>query len=117
MLWKDAEGNLFSPPLVINGVAHHSPSSALLLEAGYIPYVPEKPVKSHVYKFDRYKVITALGATWGRWKDQLVSQGLYDAFMAAPYLSTGDPLFLQVWSKLSKEERLQLIKECRYGRY
>ena len=114
MRWIDQNGNFFTPPLVIDGMAHSSPGPELLLRAGYIPYTPEhKPVK-RVLKFDRYKVILALGQEWATWKAKLEEQGLYDAFMASPYLSTGDPLFVKVWAKLSKEERQKLIKECRY---
>ena len=116
MHWVDQQGNFFNPPLIVDGVAHHSPSPELLLSAGYTPYTPKNKPANHALKFDRYKVILALGENWATWKAQLEAQGLYDAFMASPYLSTGDELFHKVWIKLSKEEKLQLIKECRYGR-
>lgn len=114
MYWKDQDGKLFTPPLIIDGMAHYSPNPELLFRAGYTPYIPEHKSPKKVFKFDRYKVILALGEAWGTWKTRLEEQGLYDAFMAAPYLSTGDPLFQNVWSELSKEDRHRLMKECRY---
>ena len=115
MRWIDQNGTFFSPPLIIDGVAHNAPSPEMLYQAGYTPYAPErKPQEPRSLKFDRYKVITALGEAWATWKAQLEAQGLLDKFMAAPYLSTGDPLFRKVWAKLTAEERQKLIRECRY---
>ena len=115
MRWIDQNGNFFTPPLIVDGMAHHSPGPELLLHAGYTPYTPEYKPPKRVLKFDRYKVILALGEAWTTWKAKLEEQGLYDAFMAAPYLSLGDPLFVKVWAKLTPEERTKLIRECRYG--
>ena len=115
MRWINSEGKFFTPPLIVDGMAHSSPDPELLLRAGYTPYKPEyKPVKT-VLKFDRYKVILALGEAWATWKAKLEAAGQLDLFMAAPYLSTGDPLFRAVWAKLTSEERQKLIRECRYG--
>ena len=116
MRWIDKNGKFFAPPLIVNGAAHHSPTPELLLAAGYVPYTPEHKPVHRALKFDRYKVITALGEAWATWKAKLEAQGLYDAFMASPYLSTGDPLFRAVWVKLMPGERQKLLKECRYGR-
>lgn len=117
MRWIDKNGNFFTPPLIVDGMVHHSPAPELLLRAGYTPYTPEHKSTKRVLRFDRYKVILALGEAWPVWKAKLEEQGLYDAFMASPYLSLGDPLFVEVWRKLSKAERQQLIRECQYGRY
>ena len=45
MKWIDRDGHMFAPPLVVDGVEHHSPSSELLLRAGYHPYTPERKQK------------------------------------------------------------------------
>ena len=67
-----------------------------------------------VYKFDRYKVILALGDGWEQKCAELKSAGLYDLFMAAPYLSTDDPLFAAIYRDLPIEEKRVLHRECRY---
>lgn len=113
MRWIDKNGNFFTPPLIVGGMAHHSPTPELLLRAGYTPYTPERKPPKRVLKFDRYKVILALGEAWPQKKAELEAAGQLDLFMAAPYLSLGDPLFVKVWGALSAEERNKLIKECR----
>ena len=116
MRWINSEGKFFNPPLIIDGAAHHSPPPELLRRAGYMPYVPPDPPKRTVFKFDRYKVILALGDGWAAKKAELEAAGLYDAFMASPYLSTADALFGPIYTGLSPEEKRILHRECRYGR-
>lgn len=115
MRWIDQNGNFFNPPLIIDGVEHHSPSPELLIKAGYTPYTPISKPSKRVYKFDRYKVITVLGTGWVTKKAELEKAGLYDLFMAAPYLSTGNEIFAQIYRNLSKEEKQLLHQNCRYG--
>ena len=114
MLWKNSEGKFFTPPLVVDGRAHHSPAPELLLRAGYTPYTPERRIAKRVLKFDRYKVILALGEAWDEKRAGLEAAGQLDLFMAAPYLSLGDPLFRKVWAALTNAERQKLMTECRY---
>ena len=116
MRWIDQNGKFFTPPLVIGGAAHHSPTPELLRRAGYTPYVPPAPPTRTVYKFDRYKVILALGDGWEIKKGELEAAGLYDAFMASPYLSTADEIFGPIYEGLSREEKRILHRECRYGK-
>ena len=114
MKWIDRDGHMFAPPLVVDGVEHHSPSSELLLRAGYHPYTPERRPTKRVLKFDRYKVILALGEAWTEKRAELEATGQLDLFMASPYLSLGDPLFRAVWKTLSVEQKYTLITKCKY---
>ena len=59
-------------------------------------------------------MILALGDGWELKSAELKAAGLYDLFMAAPYLSTGDPLFYGIYKSLSAEEKRVLHRECRY---
>lgn len=115
MRWIDGNGHFFQPPLIVDGMAHHSPTPELLLAAGYTPYTKERKLTQQTFKFDRYKIVTFLGDGWAAKKAELEEAGLYDKFMSAPYLSTGDPLFRKVWVKLTAEEKKLLIKNCQYG--
>ena len=110
------DGKIFSPPLTVGGVAHHSPTPELLLEAGYVPCTTEMRQPKRVLKFDRYKVILALGDAWEEKKAELVAAGLFDKFMASPYLSLGDPRFRKVWKSLTAGQKHLLLSQCQYGR-
>ena len=110
------DGRVFTPPLIVGGVAHHSPPPELMLQCGYVPDTPERRQPQRVLKFDRYKVILALGEAWPQKKAELEAAGQLDLFMAAPYLSLGDPLFRKVWKTLSDEQKHLLVSKCQYSK-
>ena len=120
MTYVNSDGKVFREPLAMpNGAVCYNPTPAMLAKAGYFPKPPESaPVSSggqiKVYKFDRYKVILALGDGWAQKRAELEAAGMLDLFMAAPYLSTDDPLFKEIYDDLSVEEKRLLHKECRY---
>lgn len=120
MIYVNSSGKVFKEPLAMpNGAVCYNPTPAMLAEAGYFLKPPETaPVSSggslKVYKFDRYKVILALGDGWAVKKAELEAAGLLDLFMAAPYLSTGDEFFKAIYDDLSVEEKRLLHTECRW---
>ena len=120
MVYVNNDGKAFREPLAMpNGAVCYNPTPAMLAKAGYFPKPPESaPVSSgggvRIYKFDRYKVILALGDGWAQKRAELEAAGMLDLFMAAPYLSTDDPLFKEIYDDLSVEEKRLLHKECRY---
>lgn len=109
------DGKPFIPPLRVGDRVVYNPTYEMLVEAGYTPCgEPPHAVPEKVYKFDKYKVVVALGEQWEQKKAELVAAGLYDMFMASPYLSTGDPFFKKVYDALSPQEKSILHRECRY---
>ena len=120
MIYVNKDGKVFREPLALqNGAVCYNPTPAMLAEAGYFPAPRTAPATSggqlkRVYKFDRYKVIRALGDGWPAKKAELEAAGLLDLFMAAPYLSTADEFFKAIYDDLPPEEKRLLHKECRY---
>ena len=47
MQWIDANGKFFTPPLMVDGVAHNAPRPELLIRAGYRPYIPKPAPVAH----------------------------------------------------------------------
>ncbi|MBR6240695.1 MAG: hypothetical protein IKQ82_04485 [Lentisphaeria bacterium] len=121
MTYVNSDGKVFKEPLALpDGAVCYNPTPEMLAQAGYYPKPPESaPASSggqlRVYKFDRYKVILALGDGWAAKRAELEAAGLLDLFMAAPYLSTADEFFKAIYDDLPPEEKRVLHTECRYG--
>lgn len=116
--WKK-DGEFFKPPLVVDGMAHYSPSAQLLSKAGYKPCIESTasrvPPAVPELRFSKLKIIRALGdEAWADKKEELVAAGVYDKFENSVYLSTSDPEFLQLYRSLTAEERHILKTECLY---
>ena len=120
MNYVTSDGKVFRNPLALSGGAVcYNPTPEMLASAGYFPAAAPAPASSggtvrKVCKFDRYKVILALGDTWPQKKAELEAAGLLDLFMAAPYLSTADEFFAPIYDDLPPEEKRLLHRECRY---
>jgi len=119
----DNKGNPFTPPLVLkNGSVCWNPTPKMLNENGFHLDAKDEVVnntdQNTIYKFDCYKVMEALGREgWIIKCAELKEVGLYEYFMRAPYLSTGDPLFKAVYDALSIEEKQILHQNCKYEGY
>ena len=112
----EKDGRPFVPPLHVGDHVVYNPTHEMLTAAGYTVREDSSggAAKSKVYKFDKYKIVIALGDKWAQKKTELVTAGLYDMFMASPYLSTGDPFFKSVYDRLTPEEKSILHRQCRY---
>jgi len=112
----EKDGIPFVPPLHVGDHVVYNPTHEMLVAAGYSP--SEEPQTAggqpKVYRFDKYKIVVALGDQWEQRKEQLIAAGLYDMFIAAPYLSTADPFFQNVYDGLTPEEKSILHRHCRY---
>lgn len=123
-IYVDSEGKTFSPPLMMeDGGICWNPTPEMLNDAGFILKSEDQVIATsggqlnQVLKFDCYKVMEALGKEgWSAKCAELKTAGLYDYFMRAPYLSTGDPLFKEIYDALSPEEKEILRRDCKYER-
>lgn len=118
MQYVDSSGKVFKNPLILkNGARCYNPSHEMLTAYGYVRKdiapapVPPRP---RVYRFSKLAVIRALGDSWAQKKQELIDAGIYDQFENATYLATDDPMFAPSYKSLTPEERLVLIKNCRY---
>ena len=120
MIYVNSSGKVFKEPLAMpSGAVCYNPTPSMLAEAGYFPKPPEPAQVSSggqikVFKFDRYKVILALGDGWAVKRAELEAAGMLDLFMAAPYLSTDNPIFRPIYDDLSVDEKRLLHRECRW---
>ena len=121
----DNDGNVFIPPLALkNGGVCWNPTPKMLNENGFHLDAKDEVIitsdgqADHVYKFDCYKVMEALGPEgWSVKCAELKTAGLYEYFMRAPYLSTADPLFKDIYDALSIEEKQILHRDCKFEQY
>ena len=72
----EKDGKAFVPPLHVGDHVVYNPTHEMLIEAGYT--VREESsggaAKSRVYKFDKYKIVVALGDKWAQKKTELVTE-------------------------------------------